>query len=291
MAITYTKRLGAANKNTGSATTHTLTTTGGASAAGASIVVAIVLRASATVDAVADSAGNVYQVDIQAVNGSSCRVAIASCHNALALPNGTVVTATFSAALTTASMVADEFANPTLGLSSVGADRTASGTGASTAPATSATGATTTATQLVYGAVGVQIDATGAIPTMTAGAGYTRTTEDATASASSRVGVYPEHKVVAATGTQVADGTLSVSKTWAAVVATYREPASFGHRASAVVAEVARVVDTGRSASLVAAEVAYGAIHAGASFVGAEVAYTAPAVAATARRPTPQVIG
>jgi hypothetical protein len=221
VAIAYVKRLGSANKNTPAALSYALTTTGGAAAAGASILVAIATRNPLTLLSVTDAVGNTYTADAARTNGN-VRVYVASCHRALALPNGSLITATFNNTESIIAILADEFSDTAPGLAATGADQTANGTGTGTAIATAATAATAVANELVYAAFGVDIAATGTIPTVAPGAGYTRTTEVAAPSSALRVGVYPEYKVVAAVGTQVADGTLSASKVWAAVVATYR---------------------------------------------------------------------
>src|SRR5262245_5286605 len=151
MALSYVRRLGTANKNSGSATTFAITTTAGATA-GDLIVVGIVFRGNATVTQVTDSAGNTYTVDQQIANGTLLRTAVASCDGALALPSGGTITATFSAAQTVAAMAADEFGDVA---TSAATDVSATGTGAVTALATSATATTTAVEELVYGLWGV----------------------------------------------------------------------------------------------------------------------------------------
>ncbi len=93
-------------------------------------------------------------------------------------------------------------------------DKSAQGTGTSTAPSKAASPTTTVPSELVIGAFGVANNST-----FTAGTGYTKLTSAASASA---LGVHLTYKVVAATGPQTANGTVATSGAWAAQLATYK---------------------------------------------------------------------
>src|SRR5206468_226909 len=81
------------------------------------------------------------------------------------------------------------------------------------------TAATTQASELLIGAIGVLQPLTSGF---TPGAGYTGLPRDGTANGTGDVTIDPEFRIVAATGTYQADGTLAASALWSAGIATYK---------------------------------------------------------------------
>ncbi len=224
-------RVGSVGTNTSSSSGTTIAVTVGAGgvAAGDFLIVKVFWSGSTgvTLTGVADTKGNTYQIDVQKGNGGSVGTysAIVSSKIGTALVNTNTITATISATVTFRMITAAEYS----GLdTTTWLDQTASGTGTSTTPTSAATATTTVADELVAGAISYN-DGTANSATPGAGCtsgcpGYTEYNE---LHATSK-GLEDEDMIVTATGTYVADATLSASKAWTASVATYKMAAAAG---------------------------------------------------------------
>lgn len=209
MAIAFVKHIASAHTTGVSVTSIDIVVPAAGVAAGNSIIISAVGNAAHVITGVTDSAGNTYAVDVTNVAGSGN--AIASAHNVNALTSGQIITVTMSASGDIAA-IASEFS----GLATSGTlDKTATGTGTSTTPATSATATTSQADELLIGSV-IWSNNT----TFTQGASYTLVAQDQ--STVNVRGNAQEYQIVSASGAYIADGTLSVSRQWAAAIATYK---------------------------------------------------------------------
>lgn len=200
-----------------SGTVGSLVITVGASGVGSghSILIGGAAGGTAVISSVSDSKGNTYAVDKTQLNGTSITASIASAHNVAALANGDTITVNFSGSQNVA-VCAFEVS----GLKSSGAfDQAAGGANTGTSPATSATATTAQADELLWGVVAYQ-----STSTWTQGSGYTDGPTDA--STTTVRTLHTEYRVVAATGTYIADGAMGTSRAWAAAIATYKAAAS-----------------------------------------------------------------
>src|SRR5579885_1868059 len=182
-------------------------------AAGDTVVLAFAMRDTGTAIAATDSRGNPYTLAVEADDAGLVRTAILSAPVMTALMAGDTITV--SHPLTTArALSAVAFAGVAV---PAPLDRTATGAGTGTTPATAPTAATSYPEELVLGAIGTDGSAS---DTLAPGTGFgalpsagTSTGTDAT--------IYPEFRVTTTTGTYAASGTLSTSRDWAAAVATF----------------------------------------------------------------------
>ncbi len=183
--------------------------------AGNTILLAVGCAKNATVTVSAtDAAGNTYTVD-KYVDGSALptktpHVAILRASNVTALSSGQTITISFSPNVNYPIVAAYEYS----GLISSPVDQTAGTSGTSTTPSSGATSSTAQAHDLCFGAVFYGA----ASANFTAGSGYT---EDFDTAQAGTVALAVERKVVFATGTYAADGTIT-SSDWAAAIATYK---------------------------------------------------------------------
>ncbi len=103
-------------------------------------------------------------------------------------------------------------------------DQTATAVGNSSTPSSGATATTAQADEFVVGAIGAE--ARTSFDTMAAGASFTLLPAASadTGSSSSSITIYPEYRIVSATGAYTASGTLSSgnSRNWAADIVTYK---------------------------------------------------------------------
>jgi hypothetical protein len=202
--ISFVKNIGT-NTIKSSGTSISVTVPAAGVAAGNSIIVTFAMDPAAGAVTCTDTAGNSYTTDADVTNGTSVRSVICAAHNVSALVSGNTITVTHPTA-TARAMSANEFS----GLAATATlDKTSTGTGQSTAPTTSATATTTQADELLIGAIGVEGPST---DTFTPGASYTGLTGAGTTGnpANSNITIDPEFRIVSATGTFVANGTLRV---------------------------------------------------------------------------------
>ncbi len=175
---------------------------------------------SAETTSCTDSQGNSYSVDVnEYYSGAGLYTIVCSAHNVSALGTSDTITLTFSSGTYGVSATVHEFS----GLAAVATlDQVASNNGSSATPSSGNTATTTQAEELLVGAIGVSGPPT---DSFTPGSGYT---------ALSSVGftgvwngtIRPEYRIVSATGSYQADGTLGTSRGWAAGIATYKAAAA-----------------------------------------------------------------
>ena len=146
---------------------------------------------------VKDSVGNIYTKDV-ARTASTDTAAIFSSHIVKAIPAGGTITVTSQAGLIA---TAQEFS----GLAANPLDRTQSASGNSKAPSSGFTSTTTQANELLIGAF-YYSSAPGTV--LTAGAGYTALPGTVFVESGTDF-IQPEFRVVTATGSYQANGTLS----------------------------------------------------------------------------------
>ncbi|HLK13067.1 MAG TPA: hypothetical protein VKW76_16950 [Candidatus Binatia bacterium] len=211
-AIALVQTIGtSADTTTGTTLSVTVPATG--VAAGDSIILTFTMGDVGTAVSAADSAGNVYNVDVQGAATGLVRTVVLSAHGVIALAPGDVITVTHPST-TVRALSATEFSGlaPTATL-----DQTQVAGGTGTAPASGATAPTTQPDELLIGAIGTDGPVTDAF---TAGTGYTALTGAGTA-VGTDVTIDPEFAIVSATGAYAATGTLGTSRDWAAAIATY----------------------------------------------------------------------
>ncbi|HYY06800.1 MAG TPA: DUF4215 domain-containing protein, partial [Candidatus Limnocylindria bacterium] len=195
-------------------------------AAGDTVIVTFVMDPSAGAVSCADSGGNAYSVDADVTNGSGTsgvRTVVCSAKIVTALVTNDTITVTHPLVAAKALSV-----NAFSGLRAQALDRTASATGNDTTPATSATAVTAQPAELLIGAIGVETKSTESFIT---GAGYIALapgSSTTSGSATDNVTIDPEYRIVGATGSYVADGTLGRDRLWAAAIATYRSTCGDG---------------------------------------------------------------
>lgn len=207
-------------ESSGTATTMVLTLGAGKSvAAGDTVMVTACLRGTAgtrNLTGVTDSKGNTYTVarsDLAFVNAS-----IAKAYITTPLVAGDTITLTASGTVNRTVATASVFS----GLDNVAVDKTAVGAATSNSPATAATSTTAQADELLIGVTSVNWGNTTPTDDFTAGSGYTKLTWIGTGAMVTTVACFPEYKIVAATGTYVADGTIVTSRAWTAAIATFK---------------------------------------------------------------------
>ena len=188
-------------------TTTTITVGAGGVAAGRSILLSFGMDDTPGALSASDSAGNIYSLDVAATNTGDVRTAILSAHDVNALAAGGTITVTHPNT-DARGLSAFQFS----GISPTAPrDATGTGQGTSSSPSTSAA-STTQSDELVFGSISA---GTGSF---TPGAGFTGLPQ-----ASGPLGsVNSEYRIVSATGSYVANGSLGSSTVWAAAVATYR---------------------------------------------------------------------
>jgi len=169
-----------------------------------------------------DNKSNSYTTDItESYGAAGLYTAICSSHNVTALTAGDTITVTISNIYGGMAATAHEFSGLA---SSSPLDQTASASGINTTtPSSGNTTVTIQGNELLIGAIG-----TNGLPAdiFTPGSGYIALTS--TGFTGTRNGrIYPEYKIVSATGAYQADGTLNPSlRGWAAAIATYKAAAA-----------------------------------------------------------------
>jgi len=197
-------------------------------AAGHTLIVTVAMDAATGTVSCGDSQGNVYTQDADLTNGAGTagvRTVVFSGPIVNALGSGDSVTVSFPTVAARALSV-DEFA----GLVLDGAlDRTATASGTSTTPFSGFTPATTQSAELLLGAIGVDRETTH--PFAAAG-GYTALTLSSSGvvvgGPGGGVTLHPVFRVVSATGSYAAGGTIGSPSAWTAVLVTYRAPGVLG---------------------------------------------------------------
>jgi autotransporter-associated beta strand protein len=176
----------------------------------------IVVRAFGTALSCGDTVNGAYSQDIYANE-----VAIFSKHLVQNTPGGTQITCTettgeFGDALLLSGLEFQGLRNPAL-------DQTATNNGNSTTPSSGPTAVTAQAEELLIG--GIVTDSCQPLTrtSFTAGADFTGAPS---ATALSDTSLFPEFRVVSATGTYAADGTFNQVDCWGATIATYRAASS-----------------------------------------------------------------
>ena len=206
-AITKVQDLGTANSKTTN-TTLAVTLAAGVTD-GNSVIVTFAMDSATGTISCADDAGtsNSYSVDVDVNNTGSVRTAIISAHNVSGLTSGKVITITHPS-VAARGMSVTEFS----GLAKISQiDQTQSNTGSTIGVSSNATGTTTTPDELLIGAIGEEGKL---VDGFTPGTSWTGLPRDGTSTGSpaSNVTISPEYRIVSATGTYTADGTLSKAK-------------------------------------------------------------------------------
>src|SRR5205823_4158950 len=101
-------------------------------------------------------------------------------------------------------------------------DKTQTGAGNSVSPTTAATATTSQASELLLGSIGVE---TKKDDPFVAGAGYTALPNIGTGvslSPDSNMAIDPEYRIVAATGSYLANGSINPARNWAATIVTFQ---------------------------------------------------------------------
>src|SRR5439155_26201312 len=186
---------------------------------GHGVIVTVAMDPDAGTVSCADSQGNVYNKDADQANGSGTtgvRTLIFSTRVTSALSSGDSITVTFQNSVVAKAISASEF----YGI--VALDQTASFIGNDTTPTSGSTAITTQPDELLLGAIGVEAKIN---QTFIPGAGYTGLPREHSnpnaGSPGHHVTIDPEFRIVTATGSYFADGTLGGNRLWAAAIATY----------------------------------------------------------------------
>ena len=217
------------NRSLLSATVTSLGTTGGsvtsgnlsfgaaaAVAAGESVIVEIAANPDAT-PTVSDARGNAYTLDAHAANVGNVENWIFSAPVTTALIAGDAITVHFEATSPVAEVVSTLAVSGLAPSARVDRAQVASGTG--TAADSGLTAATSQASELLIGAIGVAGPSGDAF---TPGSGYTLVGRAGVTSGTD-VTINPEFRSVGAAGQYNAAAALGTSRPWAAAIATYAE--------------------------------------------------------------------
>jgi len=197
------------------ATTSMAITVTAAVAVNNTILVTLVCQDTTPTVTVTDTGGNTYTSDANITDGSN-RSFVFSAPVTTALTTSSTITVHFSPSTSYISASAFQVSG-LISVSRQDQTSTASGTTASMSSGTTPT--TTQAGELLFGTFGVYISGT---PTFTAESGWTALTSDV-----STLAVYPEYRIVSATGTYAATATLSITPhDWSAAIVTYQAAAS-----------------------------------------------------------------
>ncbi len=219
--IAFVKNVGTVAEGGSPGTTLELTLGGGISVpVGHAVIVSFAVDPRVGAITCTDSKGNTYTADVDVANGAATNgvraVAFSTVVSSALLP-GDIITVTHPNTKDRA-LSANEFSGFPGGIV---VDQTATGTGNDASPITAAA-TTTVANELLLGTV--TVEARG--ETFAPGASYTAlpSIESNAGTGTRRVGVFSEYRIVSATGTYVADGTLSSADPWAAGLVAYRTP-------------------------------------------------------------------
>ena len=190
--------------------------------AGDTIIGAVAIASSGggagiDVTSVTDSAGNSYAIDVDLSPGSyNERTVIFSALNVAPLTTSGNITITLSGTVPRVAVSVNEFR----GISSRDVLQTTATNGNSTSPLSGSVTATQ-ANDLIFGAVGHQAS-TSTSASFTAGGNYSALTVATANGSGVSAGIGPEYRIVSATGTYSANGTLSATEQWSADIATYK---------------------------------------------------------------------
>jgi hypothetical protein len=180
---------------------------------GNTIIVSFAMDPNAGAVSVADTSGNTYHTDADVSNtAGGIRTLVICAPVTTALAAGNTITVTYPA--TTSKAVSIYYVDGT-----ATSDKTSTGMGTSTAPSSGNTAATTQASELLIGAIGSESYNT----TFTVGGSYIAMNSAIanTGTTNTSISIFPEYRVVSATGAYSATGTLSTSRDWAAAIVTY----------------------------------------------------------------------
>jgi hypothetical protein len=207
--------IGQANSIT-SNTSLSVTVPAGGVAAGNTIIVSFAMDPNAGTVSVADTKSNSYSKDVDILNSKGVRTLVFSAPVTTALVAGNTITVTYPATVSKAVSIYS-----VSGLVSASrVDQTQTGPGTAIAVSSGNTAATAQASELLIGAIGSESYDT----TFTVGTGYT-VMNSAIANdgnnTNASISIFPEYRIVSATGVYDANGTLSVSRDWAAAIVTY----------------------------------------------------------------------
>lgn len=198
--------------------TLTLTLPGGVSCAvGNTVLVASggLSTASCSLSSISDSKGNTWTTDINTASASTALAISRSTLTTALVPGDTITIAFTGGTLARVVAAASEWAG------TLTPDKSVTAAGTSTSPASGNTATTTTADELLYGAISRNPGST--VPVdgdFTAGASYTKLTPGLSNSGSNNKGIWPEYRVVSATGAYSASGTIP-NTAWRATLVTY----------------------------------------------------------------------
>ncbi len=190
------------------------------------VIIAIVAyTSSSTTLTVSDSAGNTYTKDADVTNSAPTRTLVFSARVNTALSIGSTITVYFPSGLGTgirtsmrAHSLSAALSRPRL-LTRRRRQRAVRSDSASVGP----TATTSQASELLIGAFGLDIASPFGSPTFSAGSGYTALPAHVI---SNGWGIYPEYRIVSATGTYSATGSWNGGVyDWAAAIVTYKAPA------------------------------------------------------------------
>jgi len=207
--------IGQANSIT-SNTFLSVTVPAGGVAAGNTIIVSFAMDPNAGTVSVADTKSNSYSKDVDILNSKGVRTLVFSAPVTTALVAGNTITVTYPATVSKAVSIYS-----VSGLVSASrVDQTQTRPGTAIAVSSGNTAATAQASELLIGAIGSESYDT----TFTVGTGYT-VMNSAIANdgnnTNASISIFPEYRIVSATGVYDANGTLSVSRDWAAAIVTY----------------------------------------------------------------------
>jgi hypothetical protein len=215
-AISLVKALGSAQSKTPGVSIVS-PTLGSGVAAGNSIVIAFAMDDALGALSATDSAGNAYAVNADVTNSNRIRTVIFSAHNVTALPAGAFITV-IHPLVTARAFAATEFS----GLATTSTlDRTSAATGQGTSASSGTTAATAQADELLIGAIGVEGASS---ETFAPGGSFSSLASSGTSggSSGSNITINAAYRVVSATGSYAATGTLGSNRDWAAAIATFR---------------------------------------------------------------------
>ncbi len=219
--------LGTANSasSSGSAGTNLIITLTAAVAVSNTVIVTVAMDPTNVIVALADNKGNIYTKDIDVTNATATttgvRTLVFSSLVTSALAISDRITNNFSAPLV--AKVASAFAVSGLVTASrVDQTHTATNASASGAPNSGTTSLTTQPDELLIGALGVE---NASVSFSVFGSSFTNVPSalaQTTGSGASAIAVQPTYRLVNATNTYSASGTLSPNSLWAAAIVTYK---------------------------------------------------------------------
>ncbi|MDP2674685.1 MAG: hypothetical protein Q8Q00_07240 [Dehalococcoidia bacterium] len=210
--VRFVKTVGTATQSSSSNSSITITVPAAGVAAADSIIVSVTAGTFAGAVSCSDTKGNSYAVDAD-VTGVG-RLFVCSAHNVTALASGDTITATYPSlsGVTTAS--ANEFSGVS---ATTPADKVSTAAGNNASPSSGSTATTTQANELLFGAI-----AHNSTPTFAPGSGYNLAGQVIGGSGSGQKTNSPEYRIVSATESYAANGTLSSGQQWQAAIVTYK---------------------------------------------------------------------